>query len=896
MISKQLKIRAEKFEASLSTFYSLLSTLFLASVFLLSLYKIDDTDTWMHLSFGRLIWELKGIPAKEPFIYPGFDSPASYTPCYTPWLFALIYYMILKAFNIYGVILLKAITVTTAFFILLKDSIRPHRNYIVAIAVMTMVVLASWHRFEDRPDIFLMVFLSFSIFSLNAFIYENKKYIYILPLIHLLWANSHSSINLMFVPFGAFLAGGIIQKYINKRISRYNPPTSPFNKGGQEGDYKRGVGGFSCTPTAAQLKTILLIFVLSLASSMINPNFIGQFTYGYQVLSSDWWRQTVAELRPPTWKTEKWPYLMTGAVVLSFILNWFAFYRSRFTASPPFNSPLGKGGHSPPFNSPLGKGGHRGVKEGPGASLIHLILVIPFIILSFTALRFIFLLGIVAGPILIRNISPFFHFADQGVIPPHPPLVKGGRGDFRLNGSRIVAVLLSIWIILYTSLSIMKVGPFHHKLKEFGFGINYIQIPEGALKYMDKKGIEGRIFNTFHWGGYITWRDFPRRLAFIDGRGYLSDDLLERWSLAQWIPSVLDELYRTYGFESVLLEFRSIEGISESLSEADNSLLSPDWALVYWDDQSLLYLRRGGRYDPVIKEDEYRFIRPANSVYDIKVARLKEEYYRSNLIREIKRNIEETASSKAYAFLGFIHNETGLYREAIDIFSKVRDFPLLSHLLDAYKGTAYAYGNLGYIDESIKHYKKALSIKKEANTYYNLGILYTQKGDKEEAIRYLKKALDSDSKLLEVYPALIGIYNELGMEGDARKTLELHERAKVSIKAEEYYRNGIKACREKRFDIAAEEFKRSIEVNPTNPAPYSSLGQIYYYMGMIDRAFEYQKRALNIDPDFPNAHYRLALVYKKWGDSKMAKRHGKEYLRNERYLSPEAKRELRELP
>ena len=42
------------------------------------------------------------------------------------------------------------------------------------------------------------------------------------------------------------------------------------------------------------------------------------------------------------------------------------------------------------------------------------------------------------------------------------------------------------------------------------------------------------------------------------------------------------------------------------------ALTSPDWALVYWDDVALVYLRRGGSHTAVIERDGYRLVKPAN--------------------------------------------------------------------------------------------------------------------------------------------------------------------------------------------------------------------------------------------------------------------------------------------
>ncbi len=108
---------------------------------------------------------------------------------------------------------------------------------------------------------------------------------------------------------------------------------------------------------------------------------------------------------------------------------------------------------------------------------------------------------------------------------------------------------------------------------------------------MDKRNITGRMFNIFEWGQYITWRDYPKRTAFIDGRGYLTSDLLNKASQALYDPRVLDELSNRYGYESILLYYTDLE--SPGAIETDSVLKLQGWALVYWDDISFLYLKRG---------------------------------------------------------------------------------------------------------------------------------------------------------------------------------------------------------------------------------------------------------------------------------------------------------------
>ncbi len=771
--------------------------LFLASVFLLALTKVQDTDAWMHLSFGRLIWELGGLPEKEPFIYPSLDRPFSYSS----WLFGLLYYAAYRVFDLYGPVLLKALTVTAAFSILLKDSLLPGRNMVVSALTMTVVVIMARHRFVLRPDTFLMLFLSFSIYALNAYLYEGRRYLYALPLVHLLWANSHSSINLMFVPFLSFIVGGLIQIQLERR----------------------GLV-FSRTPTPSRLKRVGVLFIASFAASLVSPYFLDQYTFGAQFLASDWWRQEIIELASPTWQTTKWPFVTAAALGLSFLLN----------------------------------------RRQP--SLIHLLLVVPFAVLAFTALRFVFLFGIVSGPVLARNVS--LSLRDSGVLR-------------RLLSGRAATAVVSVWILGYSALTLLAVEPFGNRPMAFGFGFDYTFVPEGALSYMDRRGITGRVFNLFQWGGYITWRDYPERTAFVDGRGYLPVGLLERQNLARRRPLVLDELHETYGFESILVEYPIDDaGVSGIPYDTDLSLSHEGWALVYWDDVALLYLRRGGPYEGVIREDEYRFIKPANRIAAVR-ARLRDPGFREGLIAELKRNIKETGSSKAHAFLGFVYNEIGLYREAIEVLSKVRDVRPVGHLADAYSGIAYAYGNLGDLEKAVSYYRRSLQEEKNATTLYNLGIAFLKMGEKREAARYLSRAVELNRNLISAYPQLIGIYRSLGMAEEAERTERMYSAAKAGSRGEEHFKKALKAYFEKRYDVAAREYRRSIEVNPANPAPYSNLGYIYFDMGMMDRAYEYQRMALDIDPDFANAHYGLALIYRKAGDREMAVKHFKEYIRVE---------------
>ncbi|MBF0329403.1 MAG: tetratricopeptide repeat protein [Nitrospirae bacterium] len=811
-------------------FNHILTALFLLSVFFLALNKVEDTDAWTHLSIGKLIWESKGIPDKEFFLYTYHGQPLATNA----WLFELIYYLAYNAFNLYGVILLKAAIVTLAFAILFADALRPHRNYAAAVVILTSIVLVSRHRFVERPDTFLMVFLSFTAFALNSYLYEGKKYLYAMPVVAILWANSHPSVILMFVPFAAFIFGGLMQGLANKKYSIFHD-----------------------TPSKGQIITVAGIFLLSVAASFITPNPVwgeikgaisyvlsvifpsssGQVSSGAAtVLSSDWWSQEIVELKKPTWELMKAPYILTIFLAISFALNFRRF------------------------------------------SLMHLLFVVPFVYLSLTAVRFVFILAVVAGPLIVRNLSCFLD---------HPETVKILR-------HKAFQVFVIMWVVAYSALTVAGVEPFVGSEKVFGFGINDSTVPEGALKYMDRRGIEGKIFNQFHWGGYITWRDFPKRRAFVDGRGVGSQNLLEKMGKARWNDIALDELDDEFRFDAVLLEYTfPKEGTPEIYGEQDIALSSHKWALVYWDDISLVYLKKGGKYDSIIQKDSYWLIKPANGEYSLKKNAADADLLKA-AEEELKRSINENGSSRAYAFLGFLYNEAGRYNDAIEAFLKVKDHSAFSHMIWAYNGLAFANGKLGRWDDAIDYYKRSAGKVKDAVTYYNIANLYLAKKEIEPAIKYLKIALDEKPNFIEACDALVSSYGKLGMSQDAEKALIACKGARVDSKAEEHFKKGTQALMDGRHKEAIQEFEHSIKANPYSPAPYSNLGYIYFDIGFYDKALEYHKKAAAVDARFANAYYGIALVYKKYGNLELARKNWEEYLRLEPsgYYSRRAKEEL----
>jgi tetratricopeptide (TPR) repeat protein len=401
------------------------------------------------------------------------------------------------------------------------------------------------------------------------------------------------------------------------------------------------------------------------------------------------------------------------------------------------------------------------------------------------------------------------------------------------------------------------------------------------------------MMNTFHLGHYLIWTGHAKRQVFIDGRGYLTEDLLDKSNTFRYIKSVLDELHKSYGFELVLIEY------PKRLGDLALTLKPPEWALVYWDDISLLFLKRGGRYDAVIEEDEYRYVMP-HAPFDSFIKNIGGKERQIIIAGELKRNIEETDSSLAQTLLGLLYSSTGRHKEATDLLS---DSPN-SYTDHVILGDSYA--KLGNIDAALKYYRMALDLNKNAAVMYKMGTILLSRGETGQAEKYISNAIRIKSDMVYAYPLLVDIYQRLGKSQAAENTMKEYKIQMALNSASRHFESGERAYQEKRYANALEEFNKAQMITPSDPVLLTDIGYVYYDMGQIQMAHEYFIKALELAPSpsdathglrLPNALYGLGLVYNKMGDKDKAIKHFKKYIKTEPsgYYSRSAKKLIREL-
>ena len=135
-----------------------------------------------------------------------------------------------------------------------------------------------------------------------------------------------------------------------------------------------------------------------------------------------------------------------------------------------------------------------------------------------------------------------------------------------------------------------------------------------------------------------------------------------------------------------------------------------------------------------------------------------------------------------------------------------------------------------------------------------------------------KKALDIDKNLGEAHATLgfIRTFWEWDWKGGEREFRQAIELSPDYATAHQWY--AVHLAVNSRLIEAEVEMRRALELDQKSPAINADLGQILYFERKYDEAIEACRKALEIDPDFFNAHYYLYEIYcqKQLGDQAFA--------------------------
>lgn len=169
-----------------------------------------DPDLWGHLKFGEHTWIEKAIPLTDTYSYTASGLPW----INHEWLTEVLFYLIYSAAGSTGLLLFKLAIGLLIVFLLSSLYFSRAKNpvaYAVHFFLLTPVLAFG---FATRPQLITWLFLTLLVVILQSFFAGNRKAVYWMPLLMLVWINSHGGAVAGIAIFGMVTAVELVRGFL----------------------------------------------------------------------------------------------------------------------------------------------------------------------------------------------------------------------------------------------------------------------------------------------------------------------------------------------------------------------------------------------------------------------------------------------------------------------------------------------------------------------------------------------------------------------------------------------------------------------------------------------------------------------------------------------------------
>ena len=660
-------------------------TLLFIILFVLAHRSIFDLDLWLHIKTGEWILEQRTVPKTDIFSFTIQGKPwVDHS-----WLFQVITYLSYNKFGFEGLIFLESLVICIAFLFLLF-SIYKAENFYITVLIFFLAIIASQVRYNIRPDIFSVLFLSIYLFFLKRPV--KRLSFYALILVQVLWVNFHGYFFLG--PLLVFVF--VLQEFLARKFEDKLPWAWSQANRMEEANY-------------IKLKRLLLLVILV---NLINPQFLKGALYpawllkdallGRHNLFFDYIQELKSVFKLKFAGTLHYFLIMIISLGV-FILN---FRRIKFS------------------------------------DLFMFVIFLPFSFVIRNIAFFVF----VASHIIYSNLEglrqiPF-------LLKEKRPLWQ--KAAFHLMF--MIFVIFALYYLnnqLFLTYFDFQSGEFKSDL----LGIREHMFPKRGVDFVLNQSLPAKMFNDFNSGAYLIGRAYPQRQVFVDGRTelYGAEFHQDLRKISRGDAEIFDKVIKKYNITAFFLSyaiFPPSRGLLEHLAE------DPSWKIVYLDESATIFLKDNPENKELIKKfqidfrkwepPEFDFTRVIKYVYPAPYIRraevldiLKQD---EAVLKEVNAALEILPnSSKALDLKGRVFLRQGSAEKAFAYFRAA--FILSRKNLDIVYDMACAYQKMKMYNEAADLFKFILKRDPEnLDAYLELATIYREKGEPGRAKELLKKA------------------------------------------------------------------------------------------------------------------------------------------------------------
>ena len=163
------------------------------------LLPLSPQDYWWYLRLGQDVVRSGSVPAVDTYSFTQAGSPFFYQS----WLAALVFWKTYQAGGILLTFFLRAVVVAVTYTLLWNLIRNTGAGPRLASLLIILAALAGSSNWSFRPQLFIYPIFVLVLFILAKWTQGEKRGLWLLPILSMLWVNLHGSFPLLFV-LGAF--------------------------------------------------------------------------------------------------------------------------------------------------------------------------------------------------------------------------------------------------------------------------------------------------------------------------------------------------------------------------------------------------------------------------------------------------------------------------------------------------------------------------------------------------------------------------------------------------------------------------------------------------------------------------------------------------------------------
>ena len=140
-------------------------------------------------------------------------------------------------------------------------------------------------------------------------------------------------------------------------------------------------------------------------------------------------------------------------------------------------------------------------------------------------------------------------------------------------------------------------------------GIDCTSLPCVSTDFLSANRPPGKMFNSYAFGGYLLYFLGPETKVFIDGRLDVYDPQVYLDTLAIEENRIsIEAMEKRYGVQTWVLSID--DAIGDPMHLASRLAARPDFALVHFDDQAAVFIKRSAETRSYIEQHEFKYANP----------------------------------------------------------------------------------------------------------------------------------------------------------------------------------------------------------------------------------------------------------------------------------------------